>query len=215
MLGTRFSSVRSSRRLAAGDLVAPLELVTVLGRAVRVPAPGQLTHLQFRRFAGCPVCDLHLHSFVRRQADIAAAGVQEVVFFHSSAAALRPYTADLPFAVVADPDRKQYRAFGVEAGPRALLDPRAWGTIPRSLARSIWQTLRHGRRLPPTSPEGGRLGLPADFLLDGDGRILACKYGEHAADQWSVNELLQLARRVRPQSPEPVTSGERAAPAVP
>jgi hypothetical protein len=34
--------------------------------------------------------------------------------------------------------------------------------------------------------------LPADFLIAGDGRIIACKYGEHADDQWSVNELLSL-----------------------
>ncbi|MGE3271937.1 MAG: peroxiredoxin-like family protein [Chloroflexota bacterium] len=200
MLTVHLGSQRSSRQLATGDSVAPLDLVTVLGRKVRVPTPGQLTHLQFRRFAGCPVCDLHLHSFVRREADLAAANVNEVVFFHSSADGLRPYTADLPFAVVPDPDKVQYRAFGVEAGPRALLDPRAWSTILRSLARSIWQTVRHGRRLPPTSPEGGRLGLPADFLLDGDGRILACKYGEHAADQWTVDNLIALARRAQEHS---------------
>jgi hypothetical protein len=58
------------------------------------------------------------------------------------------------------------------------------------MARSLWLTIRHGRTLPPTSPEGGRLGLPADFLIDQEGRILACKYGEHAYDQWSVDELL-------------------------
>ncbi len=42
-------------------------------------------------------------------------------------------------------------------------------------------------------PEGGRLGLPADFLIAADGRILAARYGEHAGDQWSVDELLDLA----------------------
>jgi len=39
------------------------------------------------------------------------------------------------------------------------------------------------------------LGLPADFLVAQDGRILALKYGVHANDQWSVDELLSLARR--------------------
>jgi hypothetical protein len=37
------------------------------------------------------------------------------------------------------------------------------------------------------------LGLPADFLIASDGRILAAKYGRHANDQWEVDELLQLA----------------------
>jgi hypothetical protein len=42
------------------------------------------------------------------------------------------------------------------------------------------------------NPVGGRYGLPADFLVAPDGLIVACKYGEHAYDQWSVDELLAL-----------------------
>jgi hypothetical protein len=37
------------------------------------------------------------------------------------------------------------------------------------------------------------LGLPADFLIAPDERIVAAKYGKHADDQWSVDELLNLA----------------------
>jgi hypothetical protein len=37
------------------------------------------------------------------------------------------------------------------------------------------------------------LGLPADFLIGSDGRVLATKYGSHADDQWSVDELLDVA----------------------
>jgi hypothetical protein len=42
-------------------------------------------------------------------------------------------------------------------------------------------------------PTGGRLGLPADFLIDSDGRVLACERGTHANDQWSVDEVLAHA----------------------
>jgi hypothetical protein len=37
------------------------------------------------------------------------------------------------------------------------------------------------------------LGLPADFLIAPDGRVRTCKYGAHADDQWSVDELLMHA----------------------
>lgn len=30
-------------------------------------------------------------------------------------------------------------------------------------------------------------------VLDQHGKVLACKYGSHADDQWSVDELLQFA----------------------
>lgn len=39
----------------------------------------------------------------------------------------------------------------------------------------------------------GHMGLPTDFLVDSDGRVLTTKYGRHAGDQWSVDELLDLA----------------------
>ncbi|GAB3809194.1 hypothetical protein GCM10027605_43400 [Micromonospora zhanjiangensis] len=63
--------------------------------------------------------------------------------------------------------------------------------------------LRRRKPLPSLRQENGRLGLPADFLIDGDGRVLAVRYGEHAYDQWSVDELLDLARSDRPGHPAP------------
>ena len=48
---------------------------------------------------------------------------------------------------------------------------------------------------PAARQPGGRLGLPADFLIAPDGRTVARKYGRHAYDQWSVDELLDLAGR--------------------
>jgi hypothetical protein len=50
--------------------------------------------------------------------------------------------------------------------------------------------------LGPIKPTGGRLGLPADFLIAPDGRIAALKYGQHAYDQWTVDELLGYAQPV-------------------
>lgn len=39
----------------------------------------------------------------------------------------------------------------------------------------------------------GRLGLPADFPIAPDGRVVAEKRGAHAYDQWSVDELPAVA----------------------
>jgi hypothetical protein len=38
----------------------------------------------------------------------------------------------------------------------------------------------------------GTFGLPADFLVAPDGKLIAVKHGKHADDQWSVDELLSL-----------------------
>jgi hypothetical protein len=48
-----------------------------------------ITHLQFRRFAGCPIYDLHLCSIRFRLDEITAIGVREVLVSHSTPAELR------------------------------------------------------------------------------------------------------------------------------
>ncbi|MCI2415923.1 AhpC/TSA family protein [Saccharopolyspora sp. K220] len=168
--------------------VSERELVAVTGERIRVPDSEHLVHLQFRRFAGCPICNVHLRSIVQRHDEITAAGIREVVFFHSPAAELRSY--DLPFAVIGDPGKRYYREFGVESSLRALLHPRTWGAILRGSALTLM-----GKYRPPAAAQaGGRLGLPADFLIAPGGRVHAAKYGAHAYDQWSVDELLGHAR---------------------
>lgn len=187
--------------LRPGDRITARELSPVTGIPLTVPAPdGGLTHLQFRRFAGCPVCNLHLRSVAVRHPEIQAAGIREIAVFHSPADELRQYADTLPFALVADPGKRLYAEFGVESAPRALLDPRVWFHVLRAVLRSTAMLVRGREGLPSRRQPHGRLGLPADFLLTPDGTVLAAKYGEHAYDQWTVDELLHLASRA-PQSP--------------
>jgi hypothetical protein len=87
----------------------------------------------------------------------------------------------------------------VESGRRALLDPRAWPAIVRGVTATAL-----GRQRPPAAHQpGGRLGLPADLLVDPAARVLAAKYGAHADDQWSVDELLAHARSAAHPGPSP------------
>ncbi|OSC42588.1 peroxiredoxin-like family protein [Mycobacterium decipiens] len=188
------SGANKANKLAAGVIVPTRELATVTGQAVSVPAPTGRTHVQFRRFAGCPICSLHLHGFADRHEQLIEAGISEVVFFHSHADALRGYQALLPFAVVADPDKVHYRQFGVEQSMRALASPRAW----LAGLRGYRAALQH-RTDPDYAGVGStdgttHLGLPADFLIDPDGTLVAVHYGRHADDQWSVDELLSIHR---------------------
>jgi hypothetical protein len=181
-------------RLEPGITVEAREILTIHSEHIRIPDRRRLVHLQFRRFAGCPVCDLHLHSIAQRHQEIVTASIQEVVVFHSSTDELLHYVDDLPFAVIADPNKRLYADFRVESAPRALLDPRTWVPVIRGILRSLDAILRGKQPVPSLNPQGGRLGLPADFLIASDGNLIACKYGSHAYDQWSVDELLRLSK---------------------
>ncbi len=191
------SNPPAGHHLQAGDTVSPHQLTGLSSESVSVPDPGHVVHLELRRFAGCPVCNLHLRSVVVRNDELRAAGIREVVVFHSGAEDLRKYQAELPFDVIPDPDRKLYVEFGVESAPRAILTPAAWPAIIRGLGRSIGAVIRGKEHAPPVKPAGGSTGLPGDFLIASDGRVIASKYGEHAYDQWTVDEVLALAKTER------------------
>jgi peroxiredoxin len=178
-----------TRKISVGDSVPARELTSIHGKPVAVPDPEQLVHLQFRRFAGCPICNVHLRSVTLRHDDIRAAGIREVVVFHSSVDAMLPYQGELPFDTVADPDKTLYAEFGVRESIRTLASARAaWASM-----RGIPQAIRTGGLRGATGAGERHLGQPADFLVDPDGRVIDRKYGVHAFDQWSVDQLLERA----------------------
>jgi len=171
--------------LLPGDLAPPFTVKTIKDKPAFLPDPGApIVHLQFRRFAGCPVCNYHLLTMSRRRDEILAAGIHQIVLFHSSAQEMLKYQAQLPFDCVADPDKRLYQQYGVETSIRSLLHPR----VLLSGARWVLAARRFYRKA-----ENGILGLPADFLVT-RGRVSAVKYGAHADDHWDVEELLRLAK---------------------
>ena len=184
----RMSDERSGpTRLEVGDVLDRRELVTIQGGSIDVPDSERLVHLQFRRYAGCPVCNLHLRSIARRHDDLVAAGIREVAAFHSSAETMRDFQAELPFAAIADPGQELYAEFGVgKMSPTLALSPRSWVAAGRALAQA--PTLRGA-----TGRGEEHLGLPAEFLISPHGRVIALNYGRYVDDHWTADELLDLA----------------------
>ena len=59
----------------AGDIFPNLTLTTSQGKPLTVPVPGaRFTHVQFRRWTGCPICNTHIASLRRNAERIASAG---------------------------------------------------------------------------------------------------------------------------------------------
>src|SRR5947209_4761102 len=139
-----------AEKIKAGDVIPAMKLADIHGAVINIPNPqAKWVHLQFRRFAGCPICNLHMHEFVQRNADLTAAGIQEVVVYHSPQTSLLPYQGKFPFAVIADPEKKIYQQFGVGSSIFAILDVRAWPAMVKGSSASD---------KPKGDPEGGALG---------------------------------------------------------
>ncbi len=110
--------------------------------------------------------------------------------FHSPKESLLPFQGKFPFDVIGDPEKKLYEQFGVGSSIFSVLDVR------------VWPKMKEGNSIvdrPKGDPEGGPLGLPADFLVGSDGKIVAVHYGRHAYDQWSVDDVIQISKLGRIQ----------------
>jgi len=87
--------------------------------------------------------------------------------------------------LVGDPKKALYKEFGVETSLGFMSNVKALSAWSRGVAHGHF-----GLR----AFSGGPLGLPGDFLIAPSGQIKAVKYGTHAFDQWSVDELIPLAK---------------------
>src|SRR2546426_693166 len=148
----------SNDKARVGGTFPTLKLAATSGQRVTVPDPaGDYVHLQLRRFAGCPICNLHLRSIVARHDEIRSHGIREVVVFHSTVAELAKYEGELPFPVIADPERELYQRLGVERRAGSLLRPRALRAMITGQTAAIAKRSTMRRALGPITPTGGLL----------------------------------------------------------
>jgi peroxiredoxin len=137
-----------------GDMLPATVMEAVTGEAINLPSAKRLVHLQFRRFVDCPICNTHIAEFRKRAQEIEAAGIKEVIVFHSSPKSIRSYQKDVPFLMVGDPKKAFYKGFGVESS-LGFMSLKALGAGIRGMAHGHF-----GLRLAPGGPLGPAGRLP-------------------------------------------------------
>lgn len=175
-------------RLEVGQTAVPFTAETIDGRAVSLRQfAGKPVLLMFFRYASCPMCNLRLHDLAKEYAGLRNRGLAVLALFHSPARAIRAHAGgrQYPFPLVADPEFRLYRMYGVETSwPRLLLSivkPGFYVSFFRSLLHGFW---------------GGAAWqmakMPADFLVGPDGRLVAAHYGRDIGDHLTVAQLHAL-----------------------
>jgi peroxiredoxin len=156
------------------------------GKPFDLAVQTRLTMIQFHRYVGCPVCHLHVHDYLDRAPEWKSRGVDIVVFYYSTpdeVIGVGGFSADgLPITFICDPEKKVYRAFGVESS--------LWGTLSLSAWRDGALALIKGHSFRKAFPRKGLGGLPADFLIDAKGVIRKVRYGKAINDSLPVDGLL-------------------------
>lgn len=157
---------------------------------------GKRVLLSFYRYAACVFCNLRTHDVIERAPEWQRQGLTVVAFFQSPAASMRKYVGKQrpPFALVPDPDRKVYAQYGVEAS--------GWGMI-RGLTRFAEISRGKDLGLLQNDPEGETTLLPADFLIDAEGRIAEAYYAQDIGDHIPFERIDRFAgtAAARPTAP--------------
>lgn len=173
-------------RLAIGSQAPNFSVQALGGKQIDLAAlRGRPVLLKFYRFATCPVCNLHMHRFIKEYDKVQALGITVVVLYHSPAEKLQAANIDLPpFPLVPDPEKRIFKTYGVERG---------WaGMFSFAVMRDYMRALRAG--FPPgmLTSDGGITGNPADFLINRDGRIVYAHYGRHYADSLDASQIAEI-----------------------
>lgn len=96
---------------------------------------------------------------------------------------------DLPFPLLADPDRTVYRRFGLGRAPlRRVYGP--------GVLRLYAELLRRGRRLRRPTEDTRQLG--GDFVIDAEGRLAASFRPGGPDDRPSIDALVAAVRSAAP-----------------
>jgi thioredoxin-dependent peroxiredoxin len=145
---------------------------------------GKKVLIKFHRFSGCPVCQWQIHEFIGQQKALFAAGIETIIFMHSSIGNIRSNFKEVPgLHIIADKQKSYYRLFHSEFLWTKIFSFASWKAIFIAFFKGYFP---HFNKF-----EGGVIGIPSDFLVDEKSRIADLQYGKHFGDSWTVSDVLR------------------------
>lgn len=138
--------------------------------------------LSFFRYASCPLCNLRMNHLIRNYKKLSDAGLKIVAVFQSPAESIKHYVGkqDAPFPIIADPEQKLYKRYGVTGSMLGML---------RSSFRVKDLSQSFGLGYLPGKIEGTFTMVPADFLINDQFVIERAFYGKDVGDHLPFAEI--------------------------
>ena len=174
----------TNERLETGYQSPYFKTLDVTGKMVDMHEyKGKRVVLSFYRFVTCPLCNFRIAQFMKIYPRIARDDVVVIAVFESSKEYITEYIGPkgLPFPIIADPTGVLYRHFGVELSwKKSLLAM----LRPISMMKAMWSSKF---RMGPLTGKANR--VPADFLIESDGTLSTCYYGNDINDHLEMKKI--------------------------
>lgn len=146
---------------------------------------GKKTALIFLRYYGCPLCQLDIHEYAMAYPRLQEADIQLLIVLQSTPQIMREMLGDpnaLPFSIICDPDQKLYQMLDIQPAPNmdSMIGPNTMAKIDRTNAAGY----QHGES------EGIEEQLPASFVMDATGTLVAVKYAQYLDEILDTEQIL-------------------------
>ena len=195
-----FSSLKTSEdadRLAKGELAPKFKTQDVQGTVIKFQKKIKehpKTLIVFLRHAWCPICNVRTHELVNNFETLKAKGIGVIVVYQSKQEQLINYVQDsqLPYTVIADPQGKLYQEYKVERNAKLVKRNISDKSSPSNKLFKKGVGL-YKKPFKSQIAEGEKSSdlIPADFLINKDGRIENAYYGKFVGDHLPIEDLLK------------------------
>ncbi len=174
-------------RISAPSPAPLMVLIDIDGQPVGIGGSGRKMLLSFFREANCPFCNFRVYELTHNFQHLSEMGLDIVAVFASGEPDVRKFIArqPRPFRMVADFDRRAHERYGIESSMGGKL---------RAMFRRAGAMLRGLRQTGLAGMATGNL-LPADFLIDEQGRVVETYYGRDAADHIPLERIERFLAR--------------------
>lgn len=147
--------------------------------------------LGFFRHAGCPFCNLRVHTLTKIHQDLKAKGLEMIFFFESRAQVILRSTFHQgvsPIPIIADPEKKFYQLYGIERAPL-----KSSVSHLTSFVQTAYQAGKRG--IPMGAPERveSLFTMPAEFLIDKGLVLRNVHYSDSLTDRMDVSVIQDFA----------------------
>lgn len=175
-------------KLKATSLAPDIHVNDVFGNTINLRNHrGQKILLSFHRFVGCPVCNLRVHALEQ----LSKEGFKVINVYESKPETMRKYLAETPFSAtfIADQNAELYKYYGVQKSWFQFLI----GFLKEGAKKGMkgMKLFKGGIKGMPI-PDSSFSRIPADFLIDEQGKIIEAHYGEHFGDELPIERIKQL-----------------------
>jgi len=175
------------------NVTAPkFKLVDVFDKAIDLEEyKGKRVLVAFFRHAGCPFCNLRVHTLTTAYEKLKELNLEMIFFFESPKKVILRSTFHqgvMPIPIISDSEKKWYNAYGIESS-----STKSFVSHLTTFLQTAIKAKTKGLPIHPMAGGESINTIPAEFLLDENGIIRILHYSQSLTDRMGLDIIKEFA----------------------